>query len=1292
MFPPPERAPRRRGGRPDRGRKDPAEARARRERRIASVPTPIVFPPELPVTARLDDLAQAITSHQVVIVSGETGSGKTTQLPKLCLQLGRGIEGTIAHTQPRRIAARTVAQRIAEELNVPLGTAVGYAVRFESKATDDTLIRLVTDGLLLAEIQRDRLLKRYDTIIVDEAHERSLNIDFLLGYLVRILPQRPDLKVIITSATIDSERFSQHFGGAPVIEVSGRTYPVEVRHRPLTDDAPDPEADEDEDPADARESHRVVDRDQPEAIADAVDELLDEPPGDILVFLSGEREIRDTADTLARQLPSSIEILPLYARLSSAEQQRVFRPRSPDVRRRVVLATNVAETSLTVPGIKYVVDAGSARVSRYSTRLKVQRLPIEPISQASASQRAGRCGRTSDGICIRLYSEADFDGRPEFTDPEILRTSLAAVILQMALLGLGAIEAYPFLDPPDARQIRDGILLLQELGAIDPDTAAATTGPRLTTSGRRLARLPVDPRLGRMVLESDVLRCVDEVIVIVAALSIQDPRIRPSDERGRADALHARFKDESSDFLAFLNLWRHLEEQQEALSRSAFRRRCKDEYLHHLRVREWQDLVARLRQAATTAKLTLNPEPADPPDVHRAILAGLLSHLGVKDVERRDYQGARGARFQVFPGSALARGGPDWVMAAELVETSRLWGRTVAKIEPGWIEPLAGHLLKRTYSEPRWDARKAAVVATERATLYGLPVVTGRTVAYGSIDAVLARELFIRRALVEDDWQTHHVFAQENRRVVAAVESLEDRARQRGLLAPHEVRHAFFDERVPHDVVSGAHFDRWWRDARPADPDLLTYTQELLVDPAARAQLDPKGFPTGWRQGALTLRLSYRFEPGAPDDGVTVHVPLAQVGHVGSDEFQWLVPGLRHELVTALIRGLPKEQRRPLVPVPDTATLVLAGVKPRREDLAQALSREIERIRGVRVPAGLWGRGALPSHLRVTFRVEDESGVILTQGPDLDALRAHVRPRLQQELAAATPDLQATGLTGWSIGTLPREVTLGGTGGTAYPALVDEGASVGVRVLDTRDAQEHAMRQGTRRLLLLNCPSPERWVRSRLDLRAQVALGEPALGGVDDVLQDVIAASVDLLVDRAGGPAWDAESFATLRGHVAGELAETTARTVAQVVDILELRAQIIAGVAPLVAEAQRAIRADIQAHLARLVHRGFLVTAGAARLPDIKRYLTGILRRLERLAANPGADARHLATVLELEAEARQARETWPAGRMMPPALRELPWLQEELRISLFAQGLGTKVPISPQRLRRRIAEATAA
>ncbi|MBW3652863.1 MAG: ATP-dependent RNA helicase HrpA, partial [Actinobacteria bacterium] len=867
----------------------------------------ISYPPELPVSARRDDLLDAIRENQVVIVAGETGSGKTTQLPKICLELGRT---SIAHTQPRRIAARTVATRIAEELEVELGSAVGYAVRFEDRSGPETLVRLLTDGLLLAEIGHDRLLRRYDTIIVDEAHERSLNVDFLLGYLRWLLPRRPDLKLVITSATIDPGRFSAHFGDAPVVEVSGRTFPVEVRYEPVADET---------DPIDA--------------IGDAVEQLLHDAPGDVLVFLSGEREIRDTAEALAGRLPEDVGILPLYARLSPAEQQRVFQRHSE---RRVVLATNVAETSLTVPGIGAVVDPGTARISRYSARLKVQRLPIEPISQASANQRMGRCGRTSDGICIRLYSEEDFAARPAFTDPEILRTSLAAVILQMEALRLGEVEDFGFLDAPDRRQVRDGKLLLHELGALDLE--AKDPRRRLTKLGRRLAQLPVDPRMGRMVLEADRLGCADEVIVIAAALSIQDPRVRPADKRAEADQQHARFEDEGSDFVALLNLWRHLRAQQKERSRNGFRKMCHAEYLHYLRVREWQDLAGSLRRSARAVGVTINQQPAAPAEIHRALLAGLLSHVGVRDAGRREYAGARGARFALSPGSALARKPPAWVMVAELVETTRLLGHTAAQIQPRWIEPLAGHLLKRTYSEPRWERKRGSVVATERATLYGLPVVTGRTVPYGAIDPGLSRSLFIQRGLIEGDWSARHRFLADNRALLEEVEELEHRARRRDIVATEAQLYDFYDARIPQEVVSGAHFDRWWKDARRRDPQLLTFTRELLVGDAG---VDRDALPDEWRQGDIALALTYRFEPGSELDGVTVNVPLKTLAQLRSDGFEWLVPGLREELVTALIRTLPKELRRPLVPIPETAAQVVAGLGSGRGAVVEAVAREL---------------------------------------------------------------------------------------------------------------------------------------------------------------------------------------------------------------------------------------------------------------------------------------------------------------------------------------------------------------
>jgi ATP-dependent helicase HrpA len=1257
---------------------------ARIARRRASVPA-ISYPPQLPVSERKHDLLAAIRDNQVVVVAGETGSGKTTQLPKICLELGRGVEGMIAHTQPRRLAARTVAERIAHELGVQLGEAVGYAVRFSDRSSPSTLVRLMTDGLLLAEIRRDRSLRRYDTIIVDEAHERSLNIDFLLGHLARILPRRPELKLVITSATIDPERFSRHFGGAPIVEVSGRTYPVELRYRPLAD-------------PDGVGGNGF---DQTDAIGDAVEELLRERPGDVLVFLSGEREIRDTADALSGRLRADVDILPLYARLSTREQQRVFRPHDG---RRVVLATNVAETSLTVPGIRYVVDPGTARISRYSARLKVQRLPIEPVSQASADQRKGRCGRTSDGICVRLYSEEDYAERPRFTDPEILRTNLASVILQMAAAGLGEVEDFPFLDPPDRRQVRDGIRLLQELAALD-------SSERLTPLGRRLAQLPVDPRLGRMVLEADRLGCAAEVIVIAAALSIQDPRERPADKREAADQSHARFADERSDFLAYVNLWGYLREQQLALSGNQFRKRCHAEFLHHLRVREWQDLVGQLRQAAKGVGVTLtqptssastgNQKPAEPDAlsrlrrqaqaIHVALLAGLLSHVGMRDPARREYLGARGARFAVFPGSALAKRQPSWVMVAELVETSRLWGRTAARIDPRWVEPLAEHLIKRSYEEPHWERDRASVVATERATLYGLPIVAGRKVAYGRIDPELSRSLFIRHALVEGDWDTRHEFFASNRRLLEEVEELEHRARRRDIVVSDQALYDFYDARVPAEVVSGAHFDRWWKQERRREPALLDFRREDLVADAGEA-LDRRALPEAWSQGELTMPLSYVFDPGSERDGVTVHVPLRQFPQLEPIGFDWLVPALRPELVTALIRSLPKELRRPLVPVPEVAAAVLERVTPRSEPLLDALARELERLRGVRIPREAFDVARLPPHLRMRFRVEDERGALVAEGDDLDALREQVRPRLREELSAAASPLERHGLRAWTIGALPKVVALPGTGQAVrgYPALVDEGDSVGVRVLETPEAQREAMHGGTRKLIALDVPSPIRHVQGRLEGAAQLALARAPHASPRAALEDATVAALEALMAEAGGPAWDEAGFARLRAHVAGNLAERTARVVGDVVRVLEAARDVQRRLEPLAdAPALAPACVDVERQLRRLVYPGFASATGASRLPDVERYLRAAARRLERLPNAPAPDLDRMRAVHELEAEHARRLEAWPPGRPLPAALREVPWMLEELRVSHFAQSLGTRGQVSSKRIRRALDEA---
>ncbi|HVM27537.1 MAG TPA: ATP-dependent RNA helicase HrpA [Mycobacteriales bacterium] len=1240
-------------------------AEQRIARRRAAVPR-LTYPEQLPVSQRREDLLEALSSAQVVVVAGETGSGKTTQLPKLLLELGRGVRGAIGHTQPRRIAARTVAERIAEELDVPLGSAVGYKVRFTDRSSDSTLVKLMTDGVLLAELQRDRDLLAYDTVVVDEAHERSLNIDFLLGYLAQLLPRRPDLKVVITSATIETERFSQHFGGAPVVEVTGRTYPVEVRYRPLVRETAEQEDGDDEEP-----------RDAVTAICDAVTELQAEGPGDVLVFLSGEREIRDAADALSGCVRDGTEVLPLYGRLSAAEQHRVFTPSRGN---RVVLATNVAETSLTVPGIRYVVDPGTARISRYSLRTKVQRLPIEAISQASADQRKGRCGRVAAGICIRLYSEDDFLGRPEFTDPEILRTNLASVLLQMAALGLGDIEAFPFVDPPDRRQVRDGVDLLHELGALEPH--AADPGTRLTSIGRRLARLPVDPRLGRMVLEADRNGCVHEVLVLAAALSIQDPRERPTEKRQAADEKHARFRDEHSDFMAWLNLWRYLQDKQDELSSSAFRRLCRREFLNYLRVREWQDLYAQLRSAVRDLDLAVDDkgEP-DAVRVHRSLLAGLLSHLGVRDEEKKDYLGARGARFVVFPGSPLAKKPPRWLMAAELVETSRLFGRTVARIDPQWVEPLAQHLVKRQYSEPHWSKKRAGVVAVERVTLYGVPIVVGRTVDYGRIDPELSRELFLRHGVVEGDWDTHHSFLAANRTLLEQVEGLEDRLRRRDLVVDDEALFAFYDARVPSDVVSGRHFDAWWKKARHETPDLLTLTVGDLVreDAAGISALD---FPDVWVQGEVQLDLHYVFEPGSPEDGVTVDVPVGLLNRVDAEELSWQVPGLRHELVTELLRGLPKQVRRQLGPAPDRAAALLAVVRPREEPLLDALSRAIRSTTGVVVDHTDWDLSRVPAHLRMTARVHDDRGRVLAEGKDLDELRRRLAPRVQKALSTAATGIERTGLSDWTVGTLPRTVELGAVRG--HPALVDEGSAVGVRVLADPSAQSAAHALGTRRLLLLQTPSPLKAVVGRMPNRTKLALAQSPYPSVPALLEDCVAAAVDALVAEAGGPPWDAEAWTRLHDAVRPRLERSVEQLVATVGTVLAAAADVRGRIAPLSHPLLQDAVTDIRAQVDGLVAPGFVSRTGARRLTDVQRYLQAAQRRLERLPDDVERDRRALRQVQQLERELAELVTGLPPARRAAPEVTEVRWMLQELRVSLFAPPMRTAYSVSEKRVLR--------
>lgn len=1342
----------------------------------APLPIPaITYPADLPVSGRRDDIARAIRDHQVVIVAGATGSGKTTQLPKICLELGRE---SIAHTQPRRLAARTIAERVAEELGTELGGLVGYQVRFTDKASESTRIKVMTDGILLNEIHRDRELRRYDTIIIDEAHERSLNIDFLLGYLKRLLPRRPDLRVIITSATIDPESFARHFPDgagepAPIIEVSGRTYPVEIRYRPLVAEGSGGEGEDADDEGAAAE-----DRDVQQGILDALDELGREAPGDVLVFLSGESEIRDAEQAVRahaerRGAASVTEVLPLYGRLSSADQHRVFEPsKVPGLRRRVVLATNVAETSLTVPGIRYVIDAGTARISRYSARSKVQRLPIEPISQASANQRSGRSGRTSDGIAIRLYSEEDYGKRPEFTDPEVLRTNLAAVILQMASLGLGAVEEFPFLTPPDARGIRDGVDLLRELGAIDEglDTRPATRppegdrGPRLTRIGRQLARLPIEPRFARMVLESKSQGVSREVLAIVAGLTIQDPRERPLERREQADAMHARFVDPTSDFLTLLNLWNHLEEQQRELSGNAFRRMCRSEFLNYLRVREWQDLYRQLVRLAKPLGLHVAREAGAPnPDgVHRSLLAGLLSQIGVRDDsrtstgrggagtqregERRgrrpqaEFVGARNARFVVFPGSALAKKPPAAIMAAELVETSRLFARTAAAIDPAWAEQLAGPLVKRTWSEPRWERRQGSAVADEKVTLFGVVIVPKRRVQLARIDAGLARELFIRHALVDEEWDWHRLdkrvfgFVRRNRELRRELGELEERTRRRDVLAGDEAVVAFYEQRVPADATDARAFERWWRAEHRRSPDLLTMsTADLLGEEEVSTD---GGFPDRWRQGDQTLTLRYRFEPGAPDDGVTVLVPLVLLPRLEPTGFDWQVPGLRDELITAMLRTLPKVLRRQVVPAAEWAAKIAAELPAgpetgeARPPFAEAVASVIKRLTYAPVTAEDFDLDRLPPHLRVTFRAVDDRGRTVGDDRELASLQSRLADRAAKAVAstfvqtapaegraqgtprnggrgapagpetrpsAAPPPAPAAfaeqvGATAWQWDAVAEHVDTRQAGNVvrAYPALVDEGTSVALRLVATPQERDRASRRGIRRLLVLATPSPVAYVQEHLSNPEKLALASSAYPGPRALLDDCLAAVVDaeLRARHPDGLVRTRIEFEAVRDAVAASVMDRMFETVALVSKILVAAREADRTIAKASSLQLMSALADARAQLEALVPSGFVSATGIEQLRHLPRYLEAIAVRVRRMQDNPGRD-RQLMTEFD---QARTAFEK--AGGAVPidpeadPRLVRVRWLLEELRVGLFAQELRTAETVSVKRIVRALAE----
>ncbi|WP_367402237.1 ATP-dependent RNA helicase HrpA [Kocuria marina] len=1364
----------------------------------------IVYPDDLPVSARREDIMAAIRDHQVVVIAGETGSGKTTQLPKMCLELGLGDGGLIGHTQPRRIAARSVAERIAHELGQRVGDTVGYQVRFTSEVGKDSRIKLMTDGILLAEIGHDPQLSRYNAIIIDEAHERSLNIDFLLGYLKRLLPQRPDLKVVITSATIDPQRFAEHFvlpdpqhpdadpEPAPIIEVSGRTYPVEIRYRPL---AQERSGDGGEDEDNTGDGLVDEDRDPIDAVCDAVVELSREPRGDILVFFAGEREIRDAQDALHKVIDShrslaGTQILPLFGRLSMAEQNRVFAPSS---HRRIVLATNVAETSLTVPGIKYVIDPGTARISRYSARTKVQRLPIERISQASARQRAGRSGRTSDGVCIRLYSEEDFESRPEYTDPEILRTNLAAVILQMISVGVVEqphdITQFPFVQKPDARAVKDGVVLLRELGALRSgaadagDDAASSSardghrgrrsrsgrhrgrqsGPRgpLTPTGEVLAALPVDPRLGRMIVESQRRGCVREVLVLTAALTVQDPRERPLEKRQAADEFHARFRDKTSDFLSYGLLWQYLQEQQSELSSSQFRKLCRREYLNFLRIREWQDLYAQLRQIARQVGIDAGASreidvASHQEAVHKSLLSGLLSNIGVRDERTREYRGARGTKFAIFPGSALFKTSPDWLVSAELVETSRLWARTNAAIKPEWAEEIAPQLVKRSYSEPHWSRSRGAVMAYEKVTLYGLPVVSERPVLFSRIDPELSRELFIRHALVEGDWQTRHTFVKRNRKALAQVEELENRMRRKDLRVDDQVLFDFYDARVPADVVSQRHFDAWWKKARQRDEHLLDLTPEDLIAPEV-AELDTASFPRSWTvaspDGELSLDLDYEFAPGAETaDGVTVRVPVLFLDRLAPEQFEWHIPGLRVELVTALIKSLPKAVRRNFVPAPDTAVTAVkhldAEFDPARDSLLESLATVLRRLRGHPVQASDFHPEALPAHLRMRFEVRDARNSVLGRGDDLTELKQRLRPKVRAALAeslggaaaqlydaargstegsassgddaaaarrgrgkrgSARPvpgtspgsgapraaSLERTDLTAWPEPDPPRrvETTVAGQTVTGYPTLVavrDTDASqpprVDLRILSDAEEQRAAQRDGVIALLHRTLPSVHRYVVDHLSQKERLIFTQNPHGSVEALITDCTIAAIDRLVPEE--PPFTRDQFRAVAEHVRAELIDTVFAVTALVTTALTESNTVRKRLKKPGSLGAVAAFKDMSEQLSRLIYPGFVARTGWRALQHVPRYLAGINVRLDKLSGHLQRDAVAMQTVHDLEAEYRAAVDAVPSTVPTPAALRAVRWDLEELRISFFAQELGTAHTVSEKRIHKRLRE----
>jgi len=1233
----------------------------------AAVPQ-LTYPDSLPVSARKDDIAAAIEENQVVIIAGETGSGKTTQIPKICLDIGRGRRGLIGHTQPRRIAARTVAERIASELDQDIGESVGYAIRFDDQVSDNTAVKLMTDGILLAEMQRDRFLNKYDTIIIDEAHERSLNIDFLLGYLKRLLPKRPDLKVIITSATIDPESFAEHFAQpngtpAPIIEVSGRTYPVEIRYRPLEFEA----------------GGKLVDQDPLDGLTEAIEELMAEGDGDILCFFPGERDIRDAMEAIEAKKWKNVEVAPLFGRLSNQEQHRVF---SNHRGRRIVLATNIAETSLTVPGIRYVVDTGTARISRYSTRTKVQRLPIEPISQASANQRSGRCGRVADGIAIRLYSEQDFQSRPEFTDPEILRTNLASVILQMVSLKLGDIEQFPFLQPPQFKAIRDGLNLLHELGALQDKHEK----PTLTETGRNLARIPLDPRMARMLIEAHTNGCLHDVIIIVAAMTIQDVRERPLDYQAQADQAHARFKDKTSDFLSMLKLWDYIKQTRNEQSGNKFRKRMKQEFLHYMRIREWFDLVRQLKDVSK--QLGWDYQEATErrsDDIHIALLSGLLSNIGARDGNSKEFHGARNTRFLVFPGSALSKKPPEFLMAAELVETSRLWARDVAAIDPSWVEKLGADLLKHNYSDPTWSRKRAAAIAHQKSTLYGVPIVADRTVPYHRVDPVAARDMFIRNALIAGEWNAHHDFLKANAQALDEAAEYEEKARRRGLIVDEDTLFDFYDQRIPDKVTTGRHFDSWWKKKRRQKPDLLNFDPATLVDDSH--DVTEVSFPDHWRKGSIDYELTYKFEPGDPLDGVTVMVPVPMLAGLDTEGFDWLVPGLRLELVNELIRSLPKALRRTVVPAPEFAERAMERLIPFEGPLTQQLADVLRELGGHGINASDFQPDKLPEHLRMNYAAIDKRGTIIDSDRDLAALRERQAGHIKSSVSRVSRTAESTAVSEWTddtLGTVDETVTttVDGHEVTAYPALVATKEGVELKAHPTKAAADAAMVTTTLTLLMREISVSTAQMVKGLPLQQRVAVDSYPHSGADGLVNDARVAAIRDLMLEAGGPVRSPEAFSelkdTVKPQVPGRVRQSIVSTAPGLAEYSNLRAELSQWDGPAIN--------DMENQLNFLLPPNAITVHGAAHLRHLPRYIQAMRIRLEDMSLDPDRDADRQAEVDNAKAYLANRLRNLPAGREKTREVKDIHWMIEELRVSLFAQRLGTAHAVSLRRIQKAV------